>query len=163
MLEFHGVRIWECNIHVELSWHLTFMMANKLDMYGKVQLLVYWLCWSYPSHHEKFFEHYDEQNKFFSQRLSVTNNKKYNFFVACDKEIEKKKAKIKKKYILSNLNFTLLSNCFGVPQDPPKCMHLHIKIENFCFRYFRDRPSLNKVAFIYCDEITFWLKTLRDM
>ena len=39
------------------------MMANKLDMYGlvsyrKVQLLVYWLCWLYPCHHENFFEHY---------------------------------------------------------------------------------------------------------
>ena len=38
-------------------------MANKIDMYGlfryrKAQLLVYWLCWSYPCHHEKLIEYY---------------------------------------------------------------------------------------------------------
>ena len=59
----HSVSEFRVCVHVELSWHLTSMMANKLDMYGlisyrKVQLLVYWLCWSYPFHHEKFFEHY---------------------------------------------------------------------------------------------------------
>ena len=35
------------------------MIVNKLDMYRligyeKEQLLVYWLCWLYPCHHEKF-------------------------------------------------------------------------------------------------------------
>ena len=39
------------------------MIANKLDMYGivsyrKEQLLVYWLCWSYPCYHGNFYEHY---------------------------------------------------------------------------------------------------------
>ena len=40
------------------------MIANKLEMYGMVsyikgQLLVYWLCWSYPCHHGNFYEHYE--------------------------------------------------------------------------------------------------------
>ena len=42
------------------------MIAKKLDMYGivsyrKGQLLVNWLCWSYPCHHGNFHEPFQVQ------------------------------------------------------------------------------------------------------
>ena len=58
----------------------------------------------------------EKQNKSFSQWLSATNNIKkniFNFFVACDKEIERKKQQ--KKTSIQIWISPPLSNCFGVP------------------------------------------------